>query len=40
LVRARACILASVCVDLRISQIVNSGTYTVSAFLPLDILEG
>lgn len=35
--RARACILASACVDLRISQIVNAGTYSVSAFLPLSI---
>ena len=35
--RARACILASACVDLRISQVVNAGTFTVSAFLPLGI---
>jgi acetamidase/formamidase len=35
--RAQGCILASACVDLRISQIVNGGTYTVSAFLPLSI---
>ena len=35
--RARACILASACVDLRISQIVNAGTYSVGAFLPLSI---
>lgn len=35
--RGRACILASACVDLRISQIVNAGTFTVSAFLPLGI---
>ena len=37
--RPRACILASACVDLRISQIVNGGTFTVSAFLPLGIFD-
>jgi acetamidase/formamidase len=37
--RSQACILASVCVDLRISQIVNGGIYTVSAFLPLSIFD-
>ena len=37
--RARACILASACVDLRISQVVNAGTFTVSAFLPLGIFD-
>jgi acetamidase/formamidase len=37
--RARACILASACVDLRISQLVNGGTFTVSAFLPLSIFD-
>lgn len=37
--RARACVLASACVDLRISQLVNAGTYTVSAFLPLSIFH-
>jgi acetamidase/formamidase len=38
--RERACILASACVDLRISQIVNAGTWTVTAFLPLSVFEG
>lgn len=37
LTRAKACILASACVDLRISQLVNAPNWTVSAFLPLDI---
>jgi acetamidase/formamidase len=37
--RPQACILASVCVDLRMSQIVNGGVYTVSAFLPLSIFD-
>jgi acetamidase/formamidase len=37
--RERACILASVCVDLRISQVVNAGTWTVTAFLPLRVFE-
>jgi acetamidase/formamidase len=36
----QACILASVCVDLKVSQIVNAGVYTVSAFLPLSIFRG
>lgn len=31
------CLLASACVDLRISQVVNGGIFTVSAFLPLSI---
>jgi acetamidase/formamidase len=35
--RPRACILASVCADLRISQIVNRPNWTVSALLPLAI---
>jgi acetamidase/formamidase len=35
--RSRAYLLASVCVDLRISQIVNAPNWTVSAFLPLNI---
>lgn len=35
--RHRACILASVCVDLRISQLVDAPNWTVSAFLPLGI---
>ena len=34
---ARGCLVASACVDLRISQVVNGGTFTVSAFLPLSI---
>lgn len=37
--RGQACILASACVDLRISQIVNGGVHTVSAFLPLAIFQ-
>lgn len=40
LTRAQAIVLASACVDLRISQIVNGGVYTASAFLPLSIFEG
>ncbi|GBF05126.1 formamidase [Deinococcus aerius] len=32
-----AYVLASACVDLKISQIVDAPNYTVSAFLPLDI---
>ena len=39
LARPRACILASACVDLRISQVVNGGVFTVSAFLPLAIFR-
>ncbi|WP_019585960.1 acetamidase/formamidase family protein [Deinococcus apachensis] len=35
-----AYVLASACVDLKISQIVDAPNYTVSAFLPLDIFEG
>ncbi len=38
--RTRACILASACVDLRISQVVNAGTWTITAFLPLSIFGG
>ncbi len=38
--RGHACILASACVDLRISQIVDAPNWTVSAFLPLSIFEG
>ncbi|WP_216328509.1 acetamidase/formamidase family protein [Deinococcus aestuarii] len=34
-----AYVLSSVCVDLKISQIVDAPNYTVSAFLPLDIFE-
>lgn len=37
LTRPRACILASACVDLRISQVVNAGLWTITAFLPLSI---
>jgi acetamidase/formamidase len=37
--RDRACILASACVDLRISQVVVAGAFTVSAFLPLGIFD-
>ncbi|MEF2279252.1 acetamidase/formamidase family protein [Deinococcus sp. YIM 134068] len=32
-----AYILSSVCVDLKISQVVDAPNYTVSAFLPLDV---
>jgi acetamidase/formamidase len=39
LARPQACILASACVDLRISQFVNGGVFTVSAFLPLAIFH-
>jgi acetamidase/formamidase len=39
LARPQACILASACVDLRISQLVNGGVFTVSAFLPLGIFQ-
>jgi len=38
--RPRACILASACVDLRVSQVVNAGLWTVTAFLPLSIFVG
>ena len=34
-----AYVLASACVDLKISQIVDAPNYTVSAFLPLDIFR-
>jgi acetamidase/formamidase len=37
--RQQACILASVCVDLRISQVVNRPNWTVSALLPLAIFS-
>jgi len=37
--RGQACILASACVDLRISQIVDAPNWTVTAFLPLSIFE-
>jgi acetamidase/formamidase len=39
LARPQACILASACVDLRLSQVVNGGVFTVSAFLPLTIFH-
>jgi acetamidase/formamidase len=39
LARPQACILTSACVDLHISQIVNGGVFTVSAFLPLAIFH-
>lgn len=35
--RTRAYILASVCVDLKLSQVVDAPNWTVSAFLPLSI---
>src|SRR5215203_1898464 len=34
-----AIILASACVDLRLSQVVNAGQWTISACLPLDIFD-
>lgn len=37
LTRPRAYLLASACVDLRISQLVDAPNWTVSAFLPLSI---
>jgi acetamidase/formamidase len=37
LTRPQACILASACVDLHVSQVVNGGVFTVTAFLPLSI---
>jgi acetamidase/formamidase len=39
LTRTQAVVLSSACVDLRISQIVNGGVYTVTAFLPLSIFD-
>ena len=38
--REDAYLLASLCVDLRISEIVDAGHYVVSALLPLSIFEG
>jgi acetamidase/formamidase len=35
-----AYLLASLCVDLRISEIVDAGQYIVSALLPLDVFKG
>ena len=40
LTRSQAIVLASVCVDLKLSQVVNGGVYTVSAFLPLSVFRG
>ena len=37
--RTHSCILASACVDLHISQIVNANICTVTAFLPLSIFD-
>jgi len=37
--RAQGSILASACVDLRVSQIVNGDIFTVTAFLPLSIFD-
>ncbi len=39
LTRAEAYVLASVCVDLKISQLVDLPNYTVSAYLPLSIFD-
>lgn len=39
LTRTRAYILASVCVDLKLSQVVDAPNWTVSAFLPLSIFS-
>jgi acetamidase/formamidase len=39
LTRAEAYALASVCVDLRISEVVDAPNWVVSAFLPLSIFE-
>jgi acetamidase/formamidase len=39
LTRSQSIVLASACVDLKISQIVNGGVYTVSAFLPLTTFD-
>jgi acetamidase/formamidase len=38
--REDAYLLASLCVDLRISEVVDAGQYVVSALLPLSIFEG
>lgn len=37
--RAQSLVLASACVDLKISQIVNAGIFTVSAFIPLSVFS-
>jgi acetamidase/formamidase len=36
---AQGLILSSACVDLRVSQLVNAGTWTISASLPLGIFD-
>ena len=38
--REDAYLLASLCVDLKISEIVDAGEYIVSALLPLDVFKG
>ena len=38
--REDAYVLASLCVDLRISEIVDAGEYVVSALLPLAVFRG
>jgi acetamidase/formamidase len=40
LTRAEGYLLASVCVDLKISQIVDAPNFTVAAYVPLSIFEG
>ena len=35
-----AYVLASLCVDLKISEIVDAGQYIVSALLPLAVFKG
>jgi acetamidase/formamidase len=37
--REDAYVLASLCVDLKISEIVDAGEYVVSALLPLTVFE-
>ena len=37
--RSSACILASICVQLHLSQVVNNETKTVTAFLPMSIFH-
>jgi acetamidase/formamidase len=38
--REDAYVLSSLCVDLKISEIVDAGVYVVSAFLPLAVFRG
>lgn len=38
--REDAYVLASLCVDLKISEVVDAGVYVVSAFLPLGVFRG